>query len=101
MSGIRDSGKVRSRDRVAVLAALNMSFDVTDRTDLHAQLQTAQTQVEQLQASCMSSRLPAANCKPPQTQIEQLQAQLNDVQVFYRPASCKPRRPRLNSYKPN
>ena len=27
MTRIRDSGKVRSRDRVAVLAALNMAFD--------------------------------------------------------------------------
>ena len=31
MTRIRDSGKVRSRDRVAVLAALNMAFDVLDR----------------------------------------------------------------------
>ena len=31
MTRVRDSGKVRSRERVAVLAALNMAFDVLDR----------------------------------------------------------------------
>jgi cell division protein ZapA len=30
MSRIRDAGKVRARDRIAVLAALNLAFDVTD-----------------------------------------------------------------------
>ena len=31
MCKIRDSGKVRARDRIAVLAALNLAFDVADR----------------------------------------------------------------------
>jgi cell division protein ZapA len=31
MCKIRDAGKVRARDRIAVLAALNLAFDVTDR----------------------------------------------------------------------
>ncbi|XAH21876.1 cell division protein ZapA [Xylophilus sp. GW821-FHT01B05] len=31
MQRIRDAGKVRARDRIAVLAALNLAFDVTDR----------------------------------------------------------------------
>jgi cell division protein ZapA len=35
MSKIRDAGKVRARDRIAVLAALNLAFDLSDqqRTD--------------------------------------------------------------------
>lgn len=53
MTRIRDSGKVRSRDRVAVLAALNMAFDVLDRdaqqahmVNVHAEMQSlAQEQV--------------------------------------------------------
>ena len=53
MTRIRDSGKVRSRDRVAVLAALNMAFDVLDRDvqqahmlNVHAEMQSlAQEQV--------------------------------------------------------
>ena len=31
MCRIRDAGKVKARDRIAVLAALNLAFDVPDR----------------------------------------------------------------------
>ncbi|MCS4509915.1 cell division protein ZapA [Xylophilus ampelinus] len=31
MQRIREAGKVRARDRIAVLAALNLAFDVIDR----------------------------------------------------------------------
>ena len=31
MCKIRDAGKVRARDRIAVLAALNLAFDLVDR----------------------------------------------------------------------
>ncbi|QMV74706.1 cell division protein ZapA [Comamonas piscis] len=30
MSGIRDAGKIRGRERIAVLAALNVAFDLLD-----------------------------------------------------------------------
>jgi cell division protein ZapA len=53
MCKIRDAGKIKARDRIAVLAALNLAFDLTDRpapvasadndaastTDLHHLLQ--------------------------------------------------------------
>ena len=53
MGKIRDAGKIKARDRIAVLAALNLAFDLTDRpaaaqasgdsstssTDLHSLLQ--------------------------------------------------------------
>ena len=32
MCKIRDAGKVRARERIAVLAALNLAFDLTDRS---------------------------------------------------------------------
>ncbi len=32
MCKIRDAGKVKARDRIAVLAALNLAFDVPDRS---------------------------------------------------------------------
>ena len=38
MCKIREAGKVRARDRIAVLAALNLAFDLSDR---HAQQVTA------------------------------------------------------------
>ena len=31
MCKIRDSGKIRARDRIAVLAALNLAFDIADQ----------------------------------------------------------------------
>lgn len=31
MTRIRDAGKIRARDRIAVLAALNLAFDAADR----------------------------------------------------------------------
>lgn len=31
MTRIRDAGKVRARERIAVLAALNLAFDIADR----------------------------------------------------------------------
>ena len=53
MCKLRDAGKIKARDRIAVLAALNLAFDLTDRpaaaqassdsaassTDLHSLLQ--------------------------------------------------------------
>ncbi len=32
MCKIRDGGKIRARDRIAVLAALNLAFDLTDHS---------------------------------------------------------------------
>ena len=37
MCRIRDAGKVKARDRIAVLAALNLAFDVADRNSSQAQ----------------------------------------------------------------
>lgn len=46
MTRIRDSGKIRSRERAAVLAALNMAFDVIDRDAQHAQLSAAHAEMQ-------------------------------------------------------
>jgi cell division protein ZapA len=57
MCKIRDAGKIKARDRIAVLAALNLAFDLTDRpasaqastesnatsADLHSLLQRMDT----------------------------------------------------------
>ena len=34
MCRIRDAGKIKARDRIAVLAALNLAFDLSDRAAL-------------------------------------------------------------------
>ena len=66
MTRIRDAGKVRSRERIAVLAALNLAFDIADReaTDLAAapapqatQTQTSGPASLPLDASTDSQRL--------------------------------------------
>ena len=36
MCKIRDAGKIKARDRIAVLAALNLAFDLTDRPAMSA-----------------------------------------------------------------
>ena len=36
MCKIRDSGKIKARDRIAVLAALNLAFDLSDRGETAA-----------------------------------------------------------------
>ena len=36
MSAIRDGGKVKARERIAVLAALNLAFALAERSDLPA-----------------------------------------------------------------
>jgi cell division protein ZapA len=43
MCRIRDAGKIRARDRIAVLAALNLAFDLADRSmaDLQARREHA------------------------------------------------------------
>lgn len=41
MSRIRDAGKIKARDRIAVLAALNLAFDLADRPALTSQSRAA------------------------------------------------------------
>jgi cell division protein ZapA len=41
MCKIRDAGKVKARDRIAVLAALNLAFDVSDRVAPASSLQAS------------------------------------------------------------
>jgi cell division protein ZapA len=43
MCKIRDAGKVKARDRIAVLAALNLAFDVSDRSVAPAPVAQAPT----------------------------------------------------------
>jgi cell division protein ZapA len=41
MCKIRDSGKVRARDRIAVLAAINLTFDLNEQKETAVQAPTA------------------------------------------------------------
>ena len=52
MTRIRDAGKVRARERIAVLAALNLAFEIADReaADLAARTAPAPAPAARLQA---------------------------------------------------
>ena len=59
MCKIRDAGKIKARDRISVLAALNLAFDLTDKpatttvegTDSTQQLQSLLQRLDQALAS--------------------------------------------------
>jgi cell division protein ZapA len=53
MCKIRDAGKVKARDRIAVLAALNLAFDVPEPTFLEPAL-TAATEFAPVQGVAQS-----------------------------------------------
>jgi cell division protein ZapA len=56
MCKIRDAGKVRARDRIAVLAALNLAFDIPDR--MPAAAPTPATTASQAAAPAGVARSP-------------------------------------------
>lgn len=72
MTRIRDAGKVRARERIAVLAALNLAFEVADRDAAAAQaaaqpspaaaptFAVAPTEEETLRLQSLLSRLDQA-----------------------------------------
>ena len=63
MSGIRDAGKIRGRERIAVLAALNVAFDLLDLQVQNSQLsQTADAL--QAQAAAQSAAMAEAQSQP-------------------------------------
>jgi cell division protein ZapA len=58
MCKIRDAGKVRARDRIAVLAALNLAFDLTDRTESNdAQVAPASAGMQNSPATAPSTEI--------------------------------------------
>lgn len=83
MIRVRDSGKVRSRERVAVLAALNMAFDVLDRDaqlpqQSHAQGED-QTQQHEPAAPAEASEAELAEQQRQQELAEQLVLRLDQA----------------------
>jgi len=60
MCKIRDSGKIKARDRIAVLAALNLSFDLDPRTNPEFAAQTDETRGQDPRLSQILARLDDA-----------------------------------------
>lgn len=66
MTRIRDAGKVRVRERIAVLAALNLAFALAEREN------AAITTAAQSQAASDSTHLPAGASQRLQTLVQRL-----------------------------
>jgi cell division protein ZapA len=72
MCKIRDAGKVRARDRIAVLAALNLAFDLSDQ---HANAPAAAAASAPIGAAAVS---PAESSMLLTSLLERLDAALGD-----------------------
>ena len=75
MTKIRESGKVKARDRIAVLAALNLAFDL-------AQLQKAKAEPAPAQAGDATAAAAAASAQPQEAadpRLSQLVQRLDQV----------------------
>lgn len=66
MTSIRDAGKVRSRDRIAVLAALQVAFDLADEASL-------------AQAQALAAQELAAAAAPTDAEVEAQAAAFSDT----------------------
>jgi cell division protein ZapA len=63
MCKIRDAGKIKARDRIAVLAALNLAFDLSDRAvaaPARPAADTGSTSGDDPQLAALIARLDAA-----------------------------------------
>ena len=70
MTRIRDAGKVRARERIAVLAALNLAFEIADR---EAAELTAAAQQRSATAVVTGTESTAAEAPPDAAQEQRLQ----------------------------
>ncbi len=60
MCKIRDGGKIKARDRIAVLAALNLSFDLDSSSEREAGANTAEARTPDPRLSQILARLDDA-----------------------------------------
>jgi cell division protein ZapA len=60
MSAIRDAGKVKARERIAVLAALNLAYQLAERPSAAATSGTALAAADGVQIDTLLDRIDAA-----------------------------------------
>jgi len=77
MTRIRDAGKVRARERIAVLAALNLAFEIADReaADLAAAAQQREAPATPAIAQTQDTPLSTAQDQ----RLQQLMLRLDDA----------------------
>ena len=76
MTRIRDAGKVRSRERIAVLAALNLAFDIADREAADLAAERAQPAGH---AHTIGSTSPPSDASTDDQQLQALVRRLDDA----------------------
>ena len=60
MSAIRDAGKVKARERIAVLAALNLAYQLAERPEAPAPRGKSASTPDSVQIDTMPARIDAA-----------------------------------------
>ena len=60
MSAIRDAGKIKARERIAVLAALNLAYQLAERPGVAARLANGSAADDSVQIDTMLARIDAA-----------------------------------------
>ena len=60
MSAIRDAGKVKARERIAVLAALNLAYQLAERPNAAAAQGNGSSASDSVQIDTMLARIDAA-----------------------------------------
>ena len=60
MSAIRDAGKVKARERIAVLAALNLAYQLAERPDAAAAQGSGSSASDSVQIDTMLARIDSA-----------------------------------------
>ena len=76
MTRIRDAGKVRARERIAVLAALNLAFEIADREA--ADLATSAISATPAPAGHQAALLPDEEHEDLQRLVQRLDQALGD-----------------------
>lgn len=76
MCKIRDAGKVKARDRIAVLASLNLAVELTETHNRH---QVALVQAQHAATALATSAVPGNTLNDDDTQLTQLIQRLDQA----------------------
>ncbi|MHA7602175.1 cell division protein ZapA [Alicycliphilus sp. T452] len=79
MTRIRDAGKVRARERIAVLAALNLAFEIADREAAELAAATAQRSAAPVTSAATAGAGDASQSPAQELRIQQLLLRLDEA----------------------
>ena len=79
MTRIRDAGKVRTRERIAVLAALNLAFEIADREAADLAAAAQQRDIPAPAASAITDAGETSSPAAPDQRLQQLLLRLDEA----------------------